>query len=205
MSVLEICRLQIKPNISANDPSVLKSLIEVRSSLKSKVTNTNSRFYQCIEDPTLIYILGVWPTISAHHDFLSSPRRSEILLPQEGLLDFHWVMHMPLPGMQSLPLDAHVISMAKFFFRGGENVAEFQRVMNISRSKIVEGAKPYKVVDGWRCDAEPGTHEALVFKGWKSKQAHENFTAKVIEDPEYASVRDLCDGREVWHMRNMEA
>jgi hypothetical protein len=60
------------------------------------------------------------------------------------------------------------------------------------------------MVDGWRCDAEPGTQEALVFTGWKSKQAHEDFTAKALDDPEYVSVRDLCDGREVRHVRNME-
>jgi hypothetical protein len=204
MSVLEICQLQAKPNISPNDPSILKSLIEVRSSLRSQVTNTNSQFYQCIENPTLIYILGVWPTISAHHAFLDSPQKSEILLPQEGLLDFNWVMHMPLSSMESLPLDAHVMSIARFFFGGGENHAEYQKVMDKHRHNIVEATQPQKMVDGWRCDAEPGTQEALVFTGWKSKQAHEDFTAKALDDPEYASVRDLCDGREVRHVRNME-
>jgi heme-degrading monooxygenase HmoA len=203
MSALEICRLQVKPNISPSDPSVVKSLIEVRSSLRSKVTNTNSQFYQCIEDPTLIYILGVWPTISAHHDFLSSTQKSEILLPQEDLLDFNWVMHMPLPGMESLPLDAPVMCIARFFVKEGVH-DELQRVLDRHRHKIVEGSKPYKMIDGWRCDAKPGKEEAFVFSGWKSKQAHEEFTAKAMEDPDYASAKDLCDGVEVKHVLNME-
>ena len=107
--------------------------------------------------------------------------------------------------MESLPLDAHVISIAKFFFKGGENVAEFQRVLDKSRARIAEGTKPYKVVDGWRCDAASGTHEALVFTGWQSKQAHDDFTSKAMEDPEYAIARELCDGSESRHMTNMEA
>ena len=204
MSILEICQLQVKPNISQNDPSILKSLIEVRSSLRSKVTNTNSRFYQCIEDPSLIYIFGVWPTISAHHAFLESPQRSEILLPQEDLLNFKWIMHMPLPGMESLPLDAHVMSMARIFFKGGEDHTEYQKMMDKHRHKIVDATEPHKVAGGWRSDAEPGMQEALVFTGWSSKQAHEDFTLKAKEDPEYAKLGVLNDGMEVRHMRNME-
>lgn len=111
---------------------------------------------------------------------------------------------MPLPSMESLPLDAQVMSIARFFFRGGENRAEYQKVMDKHRHKIVEATKPHKMVDGWRGDAEPGTLEALVFTGWKSKQAHEDFTVKALDDPEYASVRELCDRNEVRHMSNME-
>ena len=142
--------------------------------------------------------------MSAHHAFLDSPQKSEILLPQEDLLDFNWVMHMPLPSMESLPLDTHVMSIARFFFRGEENPAEYQKVMDKYRHRIIEATKSHKMVDGWRCDAEPGTREALVFTGWESKQAHDDYTTKTLDDSEYASVKNLCDGREVRHVRNME-
>lgn len=112
---------------------------------------------------------------------------------------------MDLHSMEYLPLDAHVMSVARLFVKSGESHAELQRMLDRQRHKIVDGTKPYKVVDGWRCDGEPGNHEALVFSGWKSTQAHEDFTVKAMADPEYASARDLCDGVEVRHMRNMEA
>jgi hypothetical protein len=206
MSVLEICQLRIKDGLSTDDPSVLQSLIEVRSMLKSKITNTNSRFYQCIEDPTLIYIFGVWPSVSSHENFRSSPARPEILAPQEDVLDFGWITHMPLPGMESLPLDAPVMSLARFFVKGGDDHVEFQKVLDKSRAKIVDATRPYTVVDGWSCDAEPGKHEALVFTGWASTKDHEEITAEaVLLDPEYGTVRMLSDGFEVKIMSDMEA
>lgn len=113
---------------------------------------------------------------------------------------------MPLLSMDHLPLDAPVISLARFFVKGGEDRVEFQRILDKSRPKIVERTKPFKMVDGWRCDAEEGTQEALVFSGWTSAKDHVEFTAKSIDaDPEYGSVTVLCLKTEVRHMSNMEA
>lgn len=205
MSVLEICELQVKPEISPNDPAILKRLIEVRSALKAKVVNTNSKFYQCIEEPMLIYILGVWPSISSHNAFLDSPQKSEILSPQVDLLDFNWMVHVPFSDMSCLPLDAHVMSIARLGFKSGANIVEYQRVLNKHRQKIVEASKPHKMVDRWRCDGESGTEETFIFTGWQSVEAHEEFTASAMEDPEYASVKYLSKERAVKHVRNMEA
>src|SRR4051812_38878765 len=98
MPVLEVTQLRLK-GISAADQSLLDSLDAVRSILK-----TNSRFYHCIEEPSLIYILGIWPSLAAHRAFLDSPECHEILGPQEELLEFQWSLHMELDAMVSLPL-----------------------------------------------------------------------------------------------------
>ncbi|OCK85357.1 hypothetical protein K432DRAFT_377711 [Lepidopterella palustris CBS 459.81] len=200
MPVLEVCQLRLKDNISATDEVLLKNLSAVRSIIK-----TNSQFYHCLEDPTRIYILGIWPTLEAHQAFLASAEKEDILGIQDDQLEFQWMIHMGLDSMASLPLDAPVMAIARLFIKDGGHADAYARLVANHRSLIVDATKPYKVVDGWRCDLEPGKHEALMFTGWESVEAHKAFTAKAREEnEEYATVRDHYEGMEVRHARNME-
>lgn len=77
MPILEVCQLRLKEGVSVTDESLLKNLSTVRS-----IIETNSQFYHCIEDPSLIYILGMWSTLQTHQNFLASPEKKTILLWQ---------------------------------------------------------------------------------------------------------------------------
>ncbi|KAF2467093.1 uncharacterized protein BDR25DRAFT_305875 [Lindgomyces ingoldianus] len=198
MPVLEVTQLRLK-GVSAMDPALLKTLSSAREALK-----TNSQFYHCIENPSLIYILGLWPSLNAHTEFLASPRKEEILGPQEDQLEFQWAVHMELDAMSSLPLDAPVMAITRLLIKENGVDALSQEVHANHRKAIIEGTRPYKVADGWRCDPAPGKHEALMLTGWPNAEAHAAFTAKAKEDAEYAGVRKYYEGMEVSHARNME-
>ncbi|KAF2809642.1 uncharacterized protein BDZ99DRAFT_463424 [Mytilinidion resinicola] len=199
MPMLEVCRLRLKDGVSASDDALLKTLSTVRSVLK-----TNSRFYNCIEDPSLVYILGIWPTLEAHKAFLASPEKEKVLGSQEDQLDFQWILHMELDDISSLPLDAPVMAIARLFLKGGQHIEEYDRIVNKHRATLADATEPYNVVEGWRNDSEPGKREALMFTGWASMEAHKAFTAKMREDEDYASVRNNYEGMEVRHARDME-
>ena len=199
MPILEVCQLRLKDGVSATDGSLLKNLSTVRSIIK-----TNSQFYHCIEDPSLIYILGMWPTLQTHQNFLASPEKKKILGTQDDQLEFQWMLHMELDSMSSLPLDAPVIAIARHFIKDGKHVEEYNRIVKNHKSTIVEATEPYKVVDGWRCDSEPGKQEALMFTGWDTVDSHMAFIEKARENKEYASVHENYGGMEVRHARNME-
>ncbi|KAF2117569.1 hypothetical protein BDV96DRAFT_611322 [Lophiotrema nucula] len=198
MPILEVTLLQLK-GVPASDPTLLVTLSNVRGKLQ-----TDSRFYNSIEDPTKIYILGIWPSLEAHHQFLNSPARVEVLGPQEGLLEFVWTVHMEMDAMSSLPLDAPVLAIAGLFIKADSTDAFEQKVAR-HRHTIVDATKPYNVVNGWRCDPEPGKHESLMFTGWADAQAHAAFIAKAREDRDYADVRRYYEDMEVRHARNLEA
>jgi heme-degrading monooxygenase HmoA len=202
MSVLEILRLRVKHGISPTDPAILSSLITVRSNLRSKVTDTNSKFYQCVEDPSLIYVFGIWPSLEAHKAFLSSPSKSAILAPQDDLVDFNWMLHIPLSDMEDLPLDAPVLSIARMQpFGGGERLVEFTDVIE----KYIRLATPWKRVDRWRVDCEEGKKELVLLSGWESIDSHESFTSGVRRDhSQYASAMGHLEKGEIKHARNME-
>lgn len=107
MPVVEVTQLRLK-SVAPDDPAQLKNLSSARAILK-----TQSEFYTCIDDLTLIFILGLWPNLEAHRAFLASPRAAEVLGPQEGMLEFRWAVHMELDAMDSLPLDAPVMATSR--------------------------------------------------------------------------------------------
>jgi hypothetical protein len=212
MPFLELTHLTLKPTLSPNDPVILTSLVNVRTLLASKVHRTNSRFYVSVSNPREIYILGSWPTIAAHHAFLASPIKTEILGPQEHVFDFQWGIHIPLPegekgGMENLPLNAPVLAIARLFIKPEKKQTdEYQRVLDKYRHLISDATKPWAVFDGWRCDAPDGEPEAVMLSGWESEGGHDEFRVRVRgENEEYAGIRETYRGMSVVHVRYLEA
>lgn len=205
MSILEICQLKIKAHLSHDHPSLLVALQKARAGLRDKVINTQSHFYRCIEDPSLIYILGLWPSLDRHKEFLASPHKREILDEQDELFDFQWIIHTEIQGgMESIPLQAPVLGIARLFIKK-EGVSAYQAVVDKYRNVIEMGSEPYKPFAAWRVDCENGNYEHLIITGWQQEGDHGIFTRKTGEEyPEYAGVRENYEGMDVRHVRDME-
>lgn len=201
MPVLELLALRLKPSVSPTSASLLSDLREVRSAL-----GTSSRFYSCIGDPSLILILGFWPSLKAHQDFLSSPSKDSILSAQASQTELLWMVHLEVSSPSALPLDAPVLSIARLRAQGGkeEVIGDFHKQ---SAPKIREASK-WPVFDAWRCDVEEGHSggELVVITGWTSKEQHIGYMkqdeAKREED--FARVRDTLSSRQVLWVKDME-
>lgn len=206
MPILEICQLKIKPHLSKDDPSLLLALQKARTELREKTVNTQSHFFRCIEDPSLIYILGIWPSLDRHKEFLASPHKAEILDAQDELFDFRWIIHTSLSdaGWDDIPLNAPVLGIARLFVKP-EGVKPYQEVVDKYSSQVEEGTKPYKLFTEWRVDCEDGKFEHVFLTGWKKEGDHAAFTKKTREEhPDYAGVRNNYEGMDVKHARDME-
>jgi heme-degrading monooxygenase HmoA len=177
MPVLEVTQLQVK-GVFANDPQLLQSLSDVRDKLQ-----TNSHFYTCIEDPTKLYILGTWRDLEQHLDFLASPTRDEVLGPQEDMLDFQWTVHLEIDSISVLPLDAPVLALERLRIEADGSVAFDQAATK--HVQRLQGSHKCKAAYGWRCDAVPGRHEAIIFSGWENAQAHVSFRARQQDNGDY--------------------
>lgn len=190
MPVLEMTQLRLK-RLAADDPALLRSLATVRAKL-----HTNSQFYNSVQDTTIIYILGIWPSLDAHLEFLASPERDEILGPQEDMLQFCWTIHVEIGGdMSSLPLDAPILAIERV--RVQEKITSaFERSMK-GHMQELQGSHQCKAVHGWRCDTTSESHEALIFSGWSAVQAHVNFATKNSCDEQFEMVQTI-------HARNLE-
>jgi hypothetical protein len=207
MPVLEILQLRIKPSISPSDLSILTSLRTVRTSLAEKIHPTNSRFYHSIEDPSLIYVLGLWDSLSKHQDFLSSPLKTEILSPQEDLLDFSWCIHIEVDSMNQLPLKAPILSIARVKLKSGDHhVKQHEEITARYRGVLEERTRPFGVVQGRRVDGGEGEREDVVITGWETKEDHWAFSAGLRErNEDYRGLREQWESIEVSHVRDMES
>ncbi|KAN0110957.1 hypothetical protein V8E51_007344 [Hyaloscypha variabilis] len=206
MPVLEVLQLKVKPTITPTNPSILTSLHTVRSLLASKIHPTQSRFYQSIEDPSLIFVLGLWDSLSQHQTFLSSPFRAEVLAPQEDLLDFSWCVHIPIGKREDLPLEAPIVSVARIKLKSGEHVQLHKEITGRYREVLEETTKPFGVVERWILDGgEEGEREQVVITGWTGKEEHLAFSAGLRERFEdYRSLRGHWESVVASHMRDME-
>jgi hypothetical protein len=171
MPVLEVTQLRLR-RLSAHDPLLLESLSIVRGKL-----HTKSQFYTCIEDPTTLYILGIWRDLQQHQDFLASPARDEVLGPQEDMLDFQWTVHIEVEGMSSLPLDAPVLAIERL-------------------------SVPEDCVDAFEQAAARNLGNNPIISGWEHAQAHVSFTARQKRhgDREHGPYEELL----VHHAVNLE-
>ncbi|KAF4636754.1 hypothetical protein G7Y89_g1347 [Cudoniella acicularis] len=212
-AVLEITLLRIKNKLTPKE--TLPILQNVRQHLREGVHATHSRFYTCIEDISLIYIFGTWPSTQIHHDFLSSSKREEVLGNQEDIFDFEWGIHVPMPlnfgefgGMNEevLPLTAPVIAFARFFIKPEEeHVDAYEATLNKYRYLIEEETAPSKVFDAWRMDCKDGEKESVMLSGWRSKEHHDEWRVKTrSENEEYRGIRDHYARIEVRHLVDLE-
>ncbi|KAG9190756.1 hypothetical protein G6011_08844 [Alternaria panax] len=196
MAVLEITQLRLR-KVAANDPALIQSLSAVREKLQ-----TNSQFYNCIKDPALIYILGLWPDLKAHQEFLDSPARDEVLGPQEDMLQFCWTVHVKLDGMYLLPLEAPILAMERLRFK--KKCVEFLEKAVAKHTQQLQGNHSFKTAYGWRCDVAQETYEALVFTGWENAQTHGSFTANVADDNDTAILHEQAEMVQIIRCRNLE-
>jgi hypothetical protein len=195
MAVLEITQLRLR-RVAADDPALIESLSAVREKL-----HTSSQFYNCIKDPELIYILGLWPNLEAHLKFLDSPARDEVLGPQEDMLQFCWTVHVELAGMHVLPLKAPILAIERLRFRKA-CIESCERGVTKYAQRL-QGNHPFRVAHGWRCDAQE-IHEALVFTGWEIAQAHVTLASNVDDDNDIAALHELSETTQIIRGRNLE-
>lgn len=204
MPALEILQLRLAPGVSPNDPSLLQSFIKVRTALRERVHNTDSRCYQCIEDETLIYVFGIWPDLATHEAFLNSPLKTEIVALQEGQTTLNWMVHIEIDDINSLPFDAPVLGVTVSHLLPSAHVTEMNEAIEMVKTEIVEATKPYNVVQAWRSDADTGKQELIVISGWQSVERELEFRNKMETHIANFARGEHFEVFAVHHTRNME-
>jgi heme-degrading monooxygenase HmoA len=209
MPTLELLKLQLKTGVSPTSPTLLGVLSTVRSFVK-----TNSHFYTCLEDSSLLYILGEWSSLAAHKAFLSSPDRARVLAPQDSVADFVWCEHVDMPGSmhETLPLDAPVLAFSRLWIRPDANsCAKFEQLTAKYRDEIATGSASELVFAGWRADQSEGEKEFIMLSGWESQKQHLEWRETTRRDvPRFAGMEKCYDerkgemGSEVVHLRDIE-
>ncbi|KAF1358290.1 hypothetical protein EJ07DRAFT_166914 [Lizonia empirigonia] len=171
MPVVEITQLRLK-GLTVHDPALLESLSLVRGKL-----HTNSRFFSCIEDSSLIYIFG----------FLASPLRDEVLAPQEELLDFQWTVHLEHNEINPLMLGSPFIAIERLGV-DLDHVAAYDQIID-EHVRELRMNPSLSVAHGRRCDDPTGSQETIILTSSSSPGPHPSFAVR------HAVLCHCCDDK----------
>jgi len=130
----------------------------------------------------LIYILGTWHSVAAHHDFIAREKNKmslELLKDQiimEGekkIMLFHLEGQLLAKGNggEKLCFDAPVLSCNRHFVPKAKKEG-FASKFGEVKGLLEEYTKPYAVKGGWRIEEESGKKEEwILFSGSESVEA----------------------------------
>jgi hypothetical protein len=175
MPFLEVCRRRLKDGILPTDPALKAAFSEVRDN-----TGAACVFYSAIEEPQAFFAFGMWPSMEAYNAFESSPDAHVHLKPVDDLSTEEWVEHIPLDALQTLPIDAPVMTVSRCFFKEYDNHPQryYDDVQALVRA-IEENTKPWRYIGSWTVDTTADSHKWIVFGGYRSKKHHQEIATKL--------------------------
>lgn len=177
MVVTELALLRLLPGSQLASQALLSKLKSAKAVLESAY-NRPFYFLCQIEDPSLIYIVGSWPSIRQHvKDFLPSPANQECLALLKDDIKVEFMFHVDLIP-EHIPVQMPVMAIERHF------VKRMTRDNIVNGSETMQAAELYKsaskaCASGWRIEADVTDHrsgghkeEFVVFTGWDSREQH---------------------------------
>ncbi|KAF2497918.1 hypothetical protein BU16DRAFT_580486 [Lophium mytilinum] len=221
MTITELALLRLLPPTTSTTPSLLSALANAKTVMESY---THHRFHilQQVEDPTLLYILGEWDSLTQHMEgFIPSATNQALLTSLHGIVEVVSLTHYDVPLTQLPVPDAvekkgrrgngngkGVVSIARHFVKAGQK-GKFEEAFEANKGELQEYVAPGVCGWGWRVDREKeeegqGEREEFVlFSPWESVDAHVGF-GKTEAFERYAGFREWIDGADVKHARVLE-
>jgi quinol monooxygenase YgiN len=219
MPVTELAIIPLTHNLTQENPNLPASLKQKFISAKlvlEKASNRKFYFFQQVEDPSIIYIIGSWESPQAHATFLPSAENQKLLEmfkddiiveDKDGKKMTMW--HLDADVFSGVNegdkpvLTAPVISLNRHFVPGDKK-AGFIKKFDEVRGLLGEFTKPYQVVGGWRIEKEAeGKEEWDLFSGFESVENHHEF-AKTEVFARYREIVEFVEGFELKHLRGIE-
>lgn len=209
MAVTELALIRAQPSVSVKSPELLENLSIAKSAMES-ATSATFYYYHCIEDPSLIYILGSWPSISAHMDsFIPSPQNQHLLQILKDQIAVEWMFHIDV-DQAACPLtkitESPVVAIGRHFISSSSKRQAFHDTFNANRKFLDSyiGAGD-RVIGGWRIDrgAHRAQEEFLLLTGWQSVEQHMGF-AKTDGFEKYAQIRAFVEAAEIKHAKRLQ-
>jgi heme-degrading monooxygenase HmoA len=221
MPVSEFAVIPLTQPITQDYPALPKTLIQNLKYAKEVLESASGygfRYFQQIEDPSLIYILGLWDSVAAHDGFVASPENQRLLELFKNDISMTGDRKMTLWHLEGDIFALNPSSALKSVFtvpaisinrhsvpaeKKEGFVNKFQEVRDI----LEDYAKPFKVVGGWRIEKEEVNgkerEEWALFSGFNSVDHHMAF-ANTDPFQKYREIVGFVEGFDVKHLKTIE-
>jgi quinol monooxygenase YgiN len=208
MTATELAIVHILPGTTA-DSSTLLSALKTAKATQESLSGYPAYYLTCIEDPSLVYILGSWFSPAAHADAIASPQNQAMLELLGPLIDRENITmyHIGLESLEDAPLSAPVISVSQHFIKHNSLVAfasTFDRVVPL----LGDYTAPQPTAGGYRLEKEQredgsDKEEFVFFSGWDSIEHYSSFT-HTDEFTTYRGIVEFVDGFEIKYLRRLD-
>lgn len=229
MTVTELALLKLSPGVDITNASLRTTLLKAKQVLEqfsndlstnvsdnfpasnpTHITLTPARqtthqfhFYTQHEDPSLLYVIGSWPSRSMHMEsFVGSPEAQSLGVLFKGQVTTQSVVHVEL-DQSLIPLDAPVLAIRRHVIKPADN-ATFEEAFDDNKHHL-EHFSERKIAAGWQVEKETRadggeTDIFVLFSGWDDLEHHEKF-GESEQGKEYEKIREWIDegGLEVRH------
>lgn len=213
MTITEIALLRMAVGVNTDDATLRANLAQAKSVME-KYTGNTFYYFQQIEDPSLIYILGEWESLDQHmNHFIPSADNQALLGLLEDKITVEWLLHadvshaeLPLPRTDTELAKARngelVISVVRYFVKDGQK-EELQRTFDANKGHLQGFITEGSLSGGWRVDKENDKEEWLLLCPYTSVEQHFEF-AKTEGFQKYMQVTEHIDGADVKHAKLLD-
>ncbi|KAL4940076.1 hypothetical protein BDV06DRAFT_230592 [Aspergillus oleicola] len=215
MVVTELACLRLKNSLPITDPSNANTHNNLLAGLKAQAeyTNANVSLLAQIEDPSYIYIIGQWESVTQHMDeWIPSPKNKDIMSGLSQDLELVWIQHLDLDTseqtegeiVERIPYLDSVIAIARYFISPGpNNKTGFEKTFNETKHRLRAFKRPRDAVGAFRVDTdfdEEGSRkeEFVLFSGWDTVEEHLSF-AESDGFKEFSRIKDYMSRAEIKH------
>lgn len=210
MAVTELALFRLREGTDVGSKTILNNLLIAKRELE-KGSGFEFSLWHCIEEPSLIYLIGAWSSVQYHMEkFLPSSENQELLSLFKDLIDVDWMFHIAIDQTKSsIPLDAKILAVGRHFVKDEERLG-FQEAFDANKFELesyIGGTE--KIVGGWRIDRGVDTtskhsdQEFVSFTGWESVDQHVGF-ANTEGFKKYSMIKDHLESAEIRHCKQLK-
>ncbi|OGM47903.1 hypothetical protein ABOM_002773 [Aspergillus bombycis] len=213
--ITELALFHLKPS---TDRAAIKRELSSAAKAQASYSKYPTHLFAQIEDPSYIYLLGGWSSVSAHmDDWIPSSTNQSLVASLKEKLDLVYMVHIDIDPAElgvfglsagrsaEVPIvDAPVIAIGRYFLQSGKKEAFLNRFEETKRHleawiapRVLKGG--VRVAPKDRKDDGVEQEEFVLFSGWGEVKDHFQF-AESDGFKEFSQIKDFLEGAEIKHV-----
>ncbi|KAB8256829.1 hypothetical protein BDV32DRAFT_128538 [Aspergillus pseudonomiae] len=213
--ITELALFHLKPS---TDREAIRRELSSAAKAQASYSKYPTYLFTQVEDPSYIYLLGGWSSVSAHmDDWIPSSTNQSLLASLKEKLDLVYMIHIDIDPTElgvfglstgrsgEVPIvDAPVIAIGRYFLRTGEKEAFLNRFEE-TKMHLEAYIAPRALKGGVRVEPKDRKddgmekEEFVLFSGWGEVKDHFAF-AESDGFKEFTQIKDFLEGADIKHV-----
>lgn len=204
MPVTELAILQVPETNLPFSSQLLDRLAHAKAAME-EFSGYKFFYYHCKEDPTIIYIIGCWPSVDFHmQEWIPSKENQDLLTLLGGQLTVDAMFHIGIDQtLTPVPTTADVLAVERHYIKPGKRSDFEETFKNVGHHLDAFTEEKWAGAGAFRIDRDKDTDgrekdEFVLLTGWDSVERHSEF-AKAQGFQEYSKIREYLEGADIKH------